>query len=144
MIRLPPRSTLTDTLFPYTTLFRSLALIPPSTRPTWKRRPVRPPKRRCDSPSTESSARAPQRIAWSKALDSIAAAPDACPAWPLNRNCTELIPRYGSTAPPTVVQATTTPENQCCRLQHGRHAGRDRERQSVQFLAVPVTKNKTK
>src|SRR3546814_12785938 len=26
MIRLPPRSTLTDTLFPYTTLFLSLAL----------------------------------------------------------------------------------------------------------------------
>src|SRR3546814_4445297 len=28
MIRRPPRSTLTDTLFPYTTLFRSIALIP--------------------------------------------------------------------------------------------------------------------
>src|SRR3546814_4471875 len=27
MIRLPPRSTRTDTLFPYTTLFRSLVLI---------------------------------------------------------------------------------------------------------------------
>src|SRR3546814_9838243 len=27
MIRRPPRSTLTDTLFPYTTLFRSLALV---------------------------------------------------------------------------------------------------------------------
>src|SRR3546814_668708 len=29
MIRRPPRSTLTDTLFPYTTLFRSVALISP-------------------------------------------------------------------------------------------------------------------
>src|SRR3546814_17575345 len=28
MIRLPPRSTRTDTLFPYTTLFRSLDLLP--------------------------------------------------------------------------------------------------------------------
>src|SRR3546814_19686669 len=28
MIRRPPRSTRTDTLFPYTTLFRSLALLP--------------------------------------------------------------------------------------------------------------------
>src|SRR3546814_20877411 len=28
MIRRPPRSTLTDTLFPYTTLFRSAAFIP--------------------------------------------------------------------------------------------------------------------
>src|SRR3546814_6439961 len=28
MIRRPPRSTRTDTLFPYTTLFRSLALVP--------------------------------------------------------------------------------------------------------------------
>src|SRR3546814_12568962 len=31
MIRRPPRSTLTDTLFPYTTLFRSLARTDPGT-----------------------------------------------------------------------------------------------------------------
>src|SRR3546814_12080167 len=30
MIRLPPRSTPTDTLFPYTTLCRSLLAVPPS------------------------------------------------------------------------------------------------------------------
>src|SRR3546814_5120861 len=30
MIRRPPRSTRTDTLFPYTTLFRSLILLPPA------------------------------------------------------------------------------------------------------------------
>src|SRR3546814_16710006 len=30
MIRRPPRSTRTDTLFPYTTLFRSLLLTPPA------------------------------------------------------------------------------------------------------------------
>src|SRR3546814_2021449 len=30
MIRLPPRSTRTDTLFPYTTLFRSRAIEPPA------------------------------------------------------------------------------------------------------------------
>src|SRR3546814_6785025 len=32
MIRRPPRSTRTDTLFPYTTLFRSLVLMPISAR----------------------------------------------------------------------------------------------------------------
>src|SRR3546814_6919881 len=30
MIRRPPRSTRTDTLFPYTTLFRSVGLLPPA------------------------------------------------------------------------------------------------------------------
>src|SRR3546814_8496294 len=33
MIRRPPRSTRTDTLFPYTTLFRSHALVPFVVRP---------------------------------------------------------------------------------------------------------------
>src|SRR3546814_1589432 len=33
MIRRPPRSTRTDTLFPYTTLFRSY--LPPSVLPCW-------------------------------------------------------------------------------------------------------------
>src|SRR3546814_10554774 len=33
MIRRPPRSTRTDTLFPYTTLFRSWFFLPPHTRP---------------------------------------------------------------------------------------------------------------
>src|SRR3546814_14637457 len=33
MIRRPPRSTLTDTLFPYTTLFRSLRPRPPAASP---------------------------------------------------------------------------------------------------------------
>src|SRR3546814_9147413 len=32
MIRRPPRSTRTDTLFPYTTLFRSLSVIVPNNR----------------------------------------------------------------------------------------------------------------
>src|SRR3546814_14550167 len=39
MIRRPPRSTRTDTLFPYTTLFRSLAANPrgkPNAAKTWK------------------------------------------------------------------------------------------------------------
>src|SRR3546814_2971293 len=34
MIRRPPRSTRTDTLFPYTTLFRSIAFTPPGGRVT--------------------------------------------------------------------------------------------------------------
>src|SRR3546814_16932724 len=33
MIRRPPRSTRTDTLFPYTTLFRSIASLPPKPSP---------------------------------------------------------------------------------------------------------------
>src|SRR3546814_10204025 len=33
MIRPPPRSTRTDTLFPYTTLFRSMVALPPVPRP---------------------------------------------------------------------------------------------------------------
>src|SRR3546814_1752195 len=36
MIRRPPRSTRTDTLFPYTTLFRSLVFL--GTRPACRRR----------------------------------------------------------------------------------------------------------
>src|SRR3546814_27691 len=35
MIRRPPRSTRTDTLFPYTTLFRSLVLLGPNLPHTW-------------------------------------------------------------------------------------------------------------
>src|SRR3546814_18353914 len=50
MIRPPPRSTRTDTLFPYPTLFRSAFLAPPgrqSRRPRLARRAVRPrPARR--------------------------------------------------------------------------------------------------
>src|SRR3546814_7413503 len=39
MIRRPPRSTLTDTLFPYTTLFRSAAALDVRNRPRDGRRP---------------------------------------------------------------------------------------------------------
>src|SRR3546814_2854639 len=35
MIRRPPRSTRTDTLFPYTTLFRSLGLLVPALFGAW-------------------------------------------------------------------------------------------------------------
>src|SRR3546814_17946003 len=42
MIRRPPRSTLTDTLFPYTTLFRSMPKVPISAR---KSRPAKPFKK---------------------------------------------------------------------------------------------------
>src|SRR3546814_13749414 len=34
MVRQPPRSTRTDTLFPYTTLFRSIDVLGPVTKPT--------------------------------------------------------------------------------------------------------------
>src|SRR3546814_4835169 len=54
MIRRPPRSTRTDTLFPYTTLFRSpcLRCVPrssPTTSPATRPRPSRP------SPGTSRS-----------------------------------------------------------------------------------------
>src|SRR3546814_6649732 len=39
MIRRPPRSTRTDTLFPYTTLFRSLLLVPEDQRQATQRVP---------------------------------------------------------------------------------------------------------
>src|SRR3546814_10199861 len=42
MIRRPPRSTRTDTLFPYTTLFRSLGVI---IHPIWSDRRAREPSR---------------------------------------------------------------------------------------------------
>src|SRR3546814_6033290 len=57
MIRRPPRSTRTDTLFPYTTLFRSM---PGAASRWWRRRsrawPTRPP-----APRTKSRARSPTR-----------------------------------------------------------------------------------
>src|SRR3546814_5424148 len=43
MIRRPPRSTRTDTLFPYTTLFRSLL---PRRQAELRREPAAPPRRR--------------------------------------------------------------------------------------------------
>src|SRR3546814_20984173 len=51
MIRRPPRSTLTDTLFPYTTLFRSLrgsrlAAAWPSPLEHWMPIPLHPPVKR--------------------------------------------------------------------------------------------------
>src|SRR3546814_3728081 len=51
MIRRPPRSTRTDTLFPYTTLFRSL-------RPRWR---SNAPPRRTASPPNRADARRARR-----------------------------------------------------------------------------------
>src|SRR3546814_2360381 len=53
MIRRPPRSTRTDTLFPYTTLFRSPD-VPPPPRPSSRCRspeipPARPPRQEASS-----------------------------------------------------------------------------------------------
>src|SRR3546814_1808706 len=63
MIRRPPRSTRTDTLFPYTTLFRSLRCAPPCSRRslvliarqapmTWRMR-FRGPKGRSEEHTSE-------------------------------------------------------------------------------------------
>src|SRR3546814_3456565 len=52
MIRRPPRSTRTDTLFPYTTLFRSTRLSSTSASPA-----SRPPISNCDRPEGASPKR---------------------------------------------------------------------------------------
>src|SRR3546814_11849214 len=46
MIRRPPRSTLTDTLFPYTTLFRSAGPLRPGVRQGFQRAGGKPGRRR--------------------------------------------------------------------------------------------------
>src|SRR3546814_19246162 len=53
MIRRPPRSTRTDTLFPYTTLFRAVHATPASARPVrrGRHRPVHPRRRARRTPS---------------------------------------------------------------------------------------------
>src|SRR3546814_19553571 len=59
MIRRPPRSTRTDTLFPYTTLFRSR---PPASRPSrcaW--RDNRPPRPNCPPPRRRTASPLPWR-----------------------------------------------------------------------------------
>src|SRR3546814_19899405 len=45
MIRRPPRSTRTDTLFPYTTLFRSAPEKPKPEKPAAKPAPKKPPQK---------------------------------------------------------------------------------------------------
>ncbi|KAG0736606.1 hypothetical protein G6F24_018278 [Rhizopus arrhizus] len=85
-----------------------LALIPPSTRPMLKRRPVSPPKRAEASDSTWSSARLPQRMAWCSALAAASCLPEAWPARPANCISTELMPRCASTASLMVGSATST------------------------------------
>src|SRR3546814_5179052 len=47
MIRRPPRSTRTDTLFPYTTLFRSLPRVACKNRKVWRSRSEAPRRAAC-------------------------------------------------------------------------------------------------
>src|SRR3546814_5687178 len=57
MIRRPPRATRTDTLFPYTTLFRSAVAVPAgpaSVRAGW-RRPPQPTSARTRNPARRRS-----------------------------------------------------------------------------------------
>src|SRR3546814_1682065 len=56
MIRRPPRSTRTDTLFPYTTLFRSVP-----HRPVADDRPAQPQRRRPRAVPAEAGRRRPER-----------------------------------------------------------------------------------
>src|SRR3546814_19690576 len=58
MIRRPPRSTRTDTLVPYTTLFRSCCLLPSQTS-----QPPRGLKPYCHSPSRRIARRGPKGLA---------------------------------------------------------------------------------
>src|SRR3546814_4328139 len=78
MIRRPPRSTRTDTLFPYTTLFRSLDGLNPKTGSSWKRQ-ITPMSSRWQSlrstnhPTVDYSGGVPRRR------------PPAQPAWTPNQ-----------------------------------------------------------
>src|SRR3546814_8725239 len=66
MIRLPPLSTRTDTLFPYTTLFRSRNAIRSACRVEWKRpKPatgVKPPLRRAPMSAHRETERTDHRM----------------------------------------------------------------------------------
>src|SRR3546814_19613829 len=57
MIRRPPRSTRTDTLFPYTTLFRSAGGRGEGRARNDRRRRDRPPRRRADADRLSDAAR---------------------------------------------------------------------------------------
>src|SRR3546814_1641490 len=60
MIRLPPRSTRTDTLFPYTTLFRSGPRRDPAVRAAHQRLPHRSvPRRRPEAGRLQAGVRPP-------------------------------------------------------------------------------------
>src|SRR3546814_18686026 len=61
MIRRPPRSTRTDTLFPDTTLFRSLRAARGPARPNWAGRCVAAPPPPSHRPQTPRRIRNPQR-----------------------------------------------------------------------------------
>src|SRR3546814_5792692 len=63
MIRRPPRSTRTDTLFPYTTLFRSVGAVPVDPRPAAGGAPVVRGERRRLPALLASRARLPHRHA---------------------------------------------------------------------------------
>src|SRR3546814_11818727 len=63
MIRRPPRSTRTDTLFPYTTLFRSASRSPPCTR---RRSGVGPDTAR---PRGDARAARSRRAPWPRYVD---------------------------------------------------------------------------
>src|SRR3546814_1804575 len=106
MTRRPPRSTRTDPLFPYTTLFRSRILLPPPPRRGARRRRhlLRLPRerrlggrlrlhpgRRPRLPGGLSRAGAPPH---GGALDGGAAPPPACPPRPLRRVQPALRPRH--------------------------------------------------
>src|SRR3546814_20159678 len=62
MIRRPPRSTRTDTLFPYTTLFRSVAPRPRHPMPCWQSLPS--PHLSCRSEEHTSELQSLMRISY--------------------------------------------------------------------------------
>src|SRR3546814_15699401 len=63
MLRLPPRSTRTDTLFPYTTLFRSLAFEPLANARMQNRLQIASRLRIVEHPRTQRTAIEPAIIA---------------------------------------------------------------------------------
>src|SRR3546814_8165525 len=68
MIRLPPRSTRTDTLFPYTTLFRSISLMSK----------LNCPRSSCDISGFQAEASSGNRIKSSIAFEGVNATLEAC------------------------------------------------------------------
>src|SRR3546814_9937095 len=94
MIRLPPRSTRTDTLIPYTTLFRSRTTSPTRPPPPQHRpppRPLHPPRPRRLRPPPRPPSRALLRLRSSRR---------SSPA-PSSRSARRASPSSSATGPPS-------------------------------------------
>src|SRR3546814_731425 len=106
MIRRPPRSTRTDTLFPYTTLFRSRRPAAPCAPAPGARAPLRSarPASRCATRAAQARSTSP-RPAVARRAGALAGRRARCPVArsPARSACTRHgrpVPRAASAAPP--------------------------------------------